>query len=53
MRLETLDSSVRDYIRELETNLQEYQYKYLEIKERSSPFDIQEIRSECRTVTCG
>jgi len=31
---ETLNPEVANYIRELETNLKEYQYKYLEIKEK-------------------
>ena len=34
MQLEELDTTVRDYIKELETSLNEYKYKYLEIKER-------------------
>jgi transposase len=34
MQLEKLDNTVRDYIKELETNLKEYKYKYLELKER-------------------
>jgi len=34
MQRETLNPEVVNYIRELETNLKEYQYKYLEIKEK-------------------
>jgi transposase len=34
MQVETLDAPVRDYIKQLETSLREYQHRYLEIKER-------------------